>query len=271
MINRGLLLALGIAIGVIVMLLRERTHDSHSPNVAGPSVTPSILPAPAEPAPREDPTPVQRPALPAEATATTADDTAAFEEEMKRVLRGEASDDEQLAFWQGIQTSKRLDALIADLKDTTEANPEDVATRLSLAQAYVTKLWGAPAGPAQGLWAGKAEVLWKEVLETEPNNWEAQRNIAFSYSQYPDFLNKTGESIAEYEKTLAIQEAADEPLGRFANSYLELSKLHLKNGDPGSALSTLEKGAAIHPDNTDLAEQLEVISSSYKFEDSPGE
>ena len=267
MINKGLLLALGVAIGVIIMLLRERAQESNSPTVVGPSVAPSILPAPADPAPREDSPPAQEPALPAEATATTAEDTAAFEQEMKRVLRGEASDDEQLAFWQGIRTSKRLDALIADLKDTAESNPDDVATRLSLAQAYITKLWGAPAGPAQGLWAGKAEVLWKEVLETDPNNWDAQRNIAFSYSQYPDFLNKTGAAIAEYEKTLAIQEAADEPRGRFANSYLELSKLHIKNGDPSSALATLEKGATIHPDNAGLAEQLRVISSSYKFEE----
>ena len=144
MINKGLLLALGVAIGVIIMLLSERAQESTSPTVAGPSVTPSILPAPADPAPRKGPPPGQQPALPAEATATTADDTAAFEEEMKRVLRGEASDDEQLAFWQGIQTSKRLDALIADLKDTAEANPDDVATRLSLAQAYITKLWGLP-------------------------------------------------------------------------------------------------------------------------------
>ena len=105
------------------------------------------------------------------------------------------------------------------------------------------------------------------MLETDPDNWEAQRNIAFSYSQYPDFLNKTGEAITEYEKALAIQEAADEPRSRFANSYLELSKLHLKNGDPSNALATLEKGAAIHPDNADLAEQLRVISSSYKFEE----
>ncbi|NCF88803.1 MAG: hypothetical protein GWQ08_25325 [Verrucomicrobiaceae bacterium] len=124
-----------------------------------------------------------------------------------------------------------------------------------------------PAGPAQGIWAGKAQVLWEEVLETDPENWDAQRNIAFSYSQYPDFLNKTGAAITEYEKTLAIQEAAAEPRSRFASSYLDLAKLHLKNGDPNRSLSTLEKGTATHPDKTDLAEQLRVMSSSYKFKE----
>ena len=126
---------------------------------------------------------------------------------------------------------------------------------------------GFPAGPAQGIWAGKTPVLWEEVLETDSENWDAQRNIAFSYRQYRDFLNKTGAAITEYEKTLAIQEAATEPRSRFASSYLELAKLHLKNDDPNSSLSTLEKATATHPDKTNLAEQLRVMSSSYKFKE----
>jgi hypothetical protein len=126
---------------------------------------------------------------------------------------------------------------------------------------------GFPAGPAQGIWAGKAPVLWEEVLETDSENWDAQRNIAFSYRQYRDFLNKTGAAITEYEKTLAIQKVAAEPRSRFASSYLELAKLHLKNDDPNSSLSTLEKATATHPDKTNLAEQLRVMSSSYKFKE----
>ena len=271
-INKLLILALGIAIGVIIMLLRER-HEviavNASPNaVRSPGA--SVLPTPA-PRSNQTPSPLGQPAEIGETPETLEDDTASFEAEMQRVLRGDASEEEQLAFWQGIQTSKRLDALIADLQGSTQANPGDIASRLSLAQAYVAKLWGSPAGPAQGLWAAKAESMWKEVLAADPENWEAQRNIGFSYSQYPDFLNKTGAAIAEYEKTLALQEAAPEPRARFAKTYLELAKLHVKNGDPSSALATLEKGASAHPDDAALAEQLRVISSSYKFEDVSGE
>ena len=57
-----------------------------------------------------------------------------------------------------------------------------------------------------GLWAMKAEQRWRAVLEMDPNHWQAQNNVAFSLSQYPDFLNKTGESINEYEKLVTIQE-----------------------------------------------------------------
>lgn len=264
--NKFLILALGIAIGVIGMLLLdrgkpspERQPEAEAASVSKPVEQPSLIPPMPAVAPAAEPAQV--------AETVTADDTAAFEEEMRRILRGEASEDEQLAFWQEVQTSKRMDALISQLQGAADADPADVASRLTLAQAYITKVWSAPAGPAQGLWAGKAEALWKEVLETDSENWDAQRNIAFSYSQYPDFLNKTGAAISEYEKAIALQESASESRSGFAKSYLELAKLHLKNGDPSNALATLENGTAQHPGDEALQEQLKVISSSYKFEE----
>ncbi len=135
MINKGLLLAL--AIGVIAMLLRERAQESSTPPLAVPSAAPSIRTEPGEPTQRA--APVEQAALLAEAITTTANDTAAYEENMKRVLRSQASDEEQLELWGNVQTSKRLDALIAHLKDPAGANPEDVTTRLSLAQTYIVK------------------------------------------------------------------------------------------------------------------------------------
>jgi hypothetical protein len=77
----------------------------------------------------------------------------------------------------------------------------------------------------------------------------------------------TGKAIAEYEKTIALQETADDKGARFPNSYLELSRLHNKNGNPSSALAVLEQGAAAHPDSQALADQLATMSSSFKFED----
>lgn len=271
-VNKLLILALGIAIGIIVMLVMkpDDDRDSSADMAPLPPAAPGarLLPTPAEPGKAKGAVPPQfQTAKVTDDQPSQNEDTLAFEAEMKRVLRGEASEDEQLAFWQGAATSKRLDALIADLQEETEADTEDIASRLSLAQAYVTKIWGSPAGPAQGLWAAKAETAWREVLAIAPDNWEAQRSIAFSYSQYPDFVNKTGEAIAEYQKTLELQEASSEPHPQFAQSYLELAKLHIKNGDPSSALTTLEQGTSAHPDDSALAEQLQVISSSYRFEE----
>ena len=123
-----------------------------------------------------------------------------------------------------------------------------------------------PDGPEKAIWAGKAEGVWKEVLAVEPQNWEAQRNIALSYSRYPDFLNKTGDAITEYGHTLDIQEAAPQSRKEFANSYLEMARLQMKTGDAASALSTLERGAAAHPDDASIAKQLEVVKRSSQLQ-----
>lgn len=189
-----------------------------------------------------------------------------FGVQIRSVLKGEVSEDEQLAFWQAVKAGNKLDSLIGELQQTTSAAENDVESRLTLGLAYVAKIWSMPDGPEKAIWAGKAEGVWKEVLAVEPQNWEAQRNIAFSYSRYPDFLNKTGDAIAEYERTLAIQEAAPVPREDFAESYLEMARLQVKTGDPVSALSTLERGATAHPDNALITRQLDTIRRSYQFE-----
>ncbi len=198
------------------------------------------------------------------------EDIESFRDKLLRIMDDGASQvtaDESLEFWKSVRTGKELDALIDELRTTVENNSEDIDSRLVLAQAYIAKVWGDAGGVLeQGLWAAKAEAMWKEVLEKEPNNWSAQRNIAFSYSQYPDFTNKTGDAIREYEKTVALQEASSEAGPGYSRTYLDLSKLYLKNGDPGSALATLEKGVAAHPESQSLSEQLQVINSSYRFE-----
>ncbi|MES2438805.1 MAG: sigma-70 family RNA polymerase sigma factor [Verrucomicrobiota bacterium] len=195
-----------------------------------------------------------------------ADTPSDFAAQIRSVLKGEVSADEQLAFWQAVKSGDKVDDLIGKLQASTSAAAGDVDSRLTLGLAYVAKIWSVPDGPEKALWAGKAEGVWKEVLALEPRNWEAQRNIAFSYSRYPEFLNKTGDAITEYEQTLALQEAAPKPSKEYANSYLEMARLQIKIGDPGSALSTLQRGAAAHPDNTSIAKQLEVIKGSYQFE-----
>ena len=118
--NKLLILALGIAIGVIAMLLRDR-NDSPDEALAGasapvPTRAASVPPPPVVPSARpKSSTPAPSSEDLAERATTEQEDLAAFEDEMRRVLRGEASEDEQLAFWQNISTCKRLDALIADL------------------------------------------------------------------------------------------------------------------------------------------------------------
>ena len=237
--------------------MRSQAGESQSASV------PSVLSVPRELS--TNPSPPQASAV--AATSPRQDEpTESFRNKMLRVMddgTNEATEEERLEFWQSVRTSKELEALIGELSTTIENAPEDVENRLILAQAFVAKVWGGAGGsPEQRLWASKAETMWKEVLEADATNWSAQRNIAFNYSQYPDFTNKTPDAIREYEKIVELQEGAGDTGLGYSRTYLDLSKLYLKNGDPSNALSTLEKGVAAHPENNSLAEQLEVITSS---------
>ena len=131
---------------------------------------------------------------------------------------------------------------------------------MNLANLYVAKIYSVPTGPETALWASKAEERWRAVLEVNPAYWDAQNNIAFSLSQYPDFLNKTGEAINEYEKLIQIQESS-ESQPQFADTYLSLYRLYEKKGDRGNAVDVLKQGLEHFPQNTGLIEQWNSVST----------
>jgi hypothetical protein len=208
-------------------------------------------------------TPAPEPQPPAPGPETSAGPS--FETLMSRVFAGEASDDEQLEFWEQVRKTDQIDGIISDLQTQVEADPDDVTGRMALAQLYVFKLLSAPDGPERGLLAGKAEAVWGEVLELDPDSFEAQYSIAFSYSQYPDFLNKTGEAVEAYENAIAI-EGRIGPSEETAAAYIDLARLHRKTGDPASALEVLERGATAHPDHAAIREQLDKLKRGFVFE-----
>jgi len=180
--------------------------------------------------------------------------------QLRRVFNGKASTEEQLAFWEQMRTSPEITDIIREQEQQTPLDSDDIDAHMNIAQLYVAKLVSVAAGPEKGLWAGKAEERWRTVLENDPTHWEAQHSVAFSLSMYPDFLNKTGEAITEYEKLLTIQRE-QEPQPQHARSYLELHRLYQKRGDPVNALDVLEEGLERFPDNKQLIEQRNHISA----------
>jgi hypothetical protein len=179
---------------------------------------------------------------------------------MDKVWSGTASPDEELEFWRQLRESDEINNIIKDREQNTPLESEDIGEQMNLAELYVAKIYSASAGPEMGLWAMKAEQRWRAVLEMDPNHWQAQNNVAFSLSQYPDYLNKTGESINEYEKLVTIQENT-EPQPQHADTYLALYRLYEKRGDRGNAVDALKQGLEQFPSNTDLVEQWNSVST----------
>src|SRR5688572_14429973 len=104
----------------------------------------------------------------------------------KKVFRDQATADEQKRFFEILKGPGFIDGLLADLEAKVAAAPGDPDARLGLADAYISKLFTVPAGPEMGVWGGKAEEQWKEILKQDDRHWQARYSLAFSWSQYPD-------------------------------------------------------------------------------------
>lgn len=170
----------------------------------------------------------------------------------KKVFAGDSTDDEEAEFWEAAKTRPDLlKGIIADLEKKVGDAPRDIDARMNLARGYLAKLFTATYGPEMGLWAGKAESQWKAVIDVEPNHWDAHYSLAFSYSQYPDFLNKRPDAIREFEALRKIQEAST-PEPRHANTYLQLRNLYLKDNRTEDAQKVLDEGLRRFPDDEEL-------------------
>jgi tetratricopeptide (TPR) repeat protein len=126
---------------------------------------------------------------------------------------------------------------------------------MGLAQAYVAKLMSIPQGPEQGLWSNKAVQQWQAVLEKDPDHWEARYSLAFNWSMWPDFLNKTPDAIREFEKVREVQERQT-PEAKHADTYLQLSRLYVKQGKADKAKDVLRSGLGRFPQDEDLKKAL---------------
>ncbi|MEM9080497.1 MAG: hypothetical protein AAGC74_07400 [Verrucomicrobiota bacterium] len=183
---------------------------------------------------------------------------------IRRVFSDEASDEEQLAFWNEMRNSDQIDRILSSLEGDVETNPSNVDSRLNLAQVYMAKLHSGSMGPEMKVWATKAEQQWKEVLSIDPSNLDAQSSLAEGLSWYPDNMNRMGEAIGEYEKLITLQEEVGAEQG-FADSYLDLARLHLRNGDPGGSLNAIERGLEMFPGDANLQQQLTSLHNQYDF------
>ena len=173
----------------------------------------------------------------------------------KKVFSGKATPEEQQRFWEMARTTGIVGELMKQLEGEVAESPGDNELRMNLAQAYIAKLLSIPGGPEQGVWAMKAETQWKAVLERDPNHWDARYSIAFSWSQYPEFLNKTPDAIKEFEKVREVQELQT-PQGKHAQTYVQLSILYRRQGNDREAREMLRLGAERHPDDAGIQKAL---------------
>lgn len=201
---------------------------------------------------------------PSKAAAPKAEhmDSKEFATLLQKMFRqgGGASEEEKATFWKLARTTTMIDDQIKDLRAQVQANPGDTEKRLELADAYVAKLLTVPNGPERGIYGVKAEAQWKNILKKDPSNWQSQVSLGFSHSQYPDFMNMTGEAIQDFEKAIKIQERLPNDK-RYAVTYSQLGLLYRKQGKIDKALALLREGNRRYPKDKSILKLLDELRS----------
>ena len=131
---------------------------------------------------------------------------------------------------------------------------------MQLAQAYISKLMSIPPGMEQAVWSNKAVAQWEAVLKTDPEHWDARFSLAFNWSMWPDFLNKTPDAIREFEKVREVQERST-PDEKHAQTYFQLSRLYQKQGKSDKAKEALRAGLTRFPQDAELKKALESLEN----------
>lgn len=189
----------------------------------------------------------------------------AFRSLLPRVMRASiysgASEEDQAAFWVAARTGDLLPKLLEELTAKVEASPNDADLRMDLADAYVTKLLTVPSGPERGVWGMKAEREWQQAIELNPDHWDAQFSLAYNYSMYPDFLNKTDDAIAGFERALEVQKRQPYD-AKYARTYLGLVRMYKKKGKHDEALTVMRDAAALYPKNQRVLDTLKSLQEA---------
>lgn len=175
-----------------------------------------------------------------------------FEELRKKFFDDTATDAEKEKFWKLVREKPGLlDDLIKQLEKASADSPRDKEALRRLSDAYLAKLMAVPDGMQKGVWSNKMIATERKILEVDPQDWDARYSIAINYSFWPEQFNKRPDAIKEFDTLKRIQESRP-PEPKFAQTYLQLRQLYLKEGRVDDAKAILEEGLRRFPEDAEL-------------------
>ena len=160
--------------------------------------------------------------------------------------------------FQALRDNGRMDEYVEALQAEVDKDPSNPELRTALGIAYLQKLFGATPGPDSGVLAMEADMSFDKALELDSTNWRARYMKAVSLSNWPAFLGKTGEAIANFETLITQQETVDSR-PEFAQTYLFLGNMYQQIGEPEKALAVWRQGHDLFPLSAELQTQLGLL------------
>jgi tetratricopeptide (TPR) repeat protein len=159
--------------------------------------------------------------------------------------------------WSELAKAGLLDEVLALYEKQAAENPNDTKAQTALGNAYLNKLFNSPQGPEAGIWGTKADKAFDKALALDDHNWEARYVKAVSLSNWPAFLGKQPEAIANLE--ILVQQQSQGPVQpHYAQTYLILGNLYKQTGSADKALAMWQQGLALFPDNADIQKQIQI-------------
>jgi len=203
-----------------------------------------------EPAPRHEERP--QTVKPVTAVKPPTEGVEEFADLQKKVMDGTATEEERDKFWKLTREKPGLlDDVIRQMEKAAADDPRNKEVHRRLAEAYLAKLMAVPDGIQKGIWSNKMIAEEKKILEIDPGDWEARFSIATNYSFWPEQFNKRPDAIKEFETLRKLQESRPaDP--KYAQTYLQLRQLYLKEGRTDDAKAVLEEGLRLYPDDAEL-------------------
>jgi tetratricopeptide (TPR) repeat protein len=177
-----------------------------------------------------------------------------------RILGGGFDDEEAQALWDRLRKEGRIDEVVAAIEELVAERPNDPDLAVDLGNAYIQKIFDVGMGPMAGLFGQKADEAFDRALELDPEHWEARFTKAVSLSNWPAFLGKAGEAIAQFE-TLATQQEAGSAEPHFSQTYYFLGNMYLQTGETGKAVEAWKRGLALFPGDELLSGQIATYST----------
>jgi len=159
--------------------------------------------------------------------------------------------------WSELAKAGLLDEVLALYEKQAAENPNDTKAQTALGNAYLNKLFNSPQGPEAGVWGAKADKSFDKALAIDDHNWEARFTKAISLSNWPAFLGKQPEAIANLE-ILVQQQSQGELQPHYAQTYLILGNLYKQTGKNEQALAMWQQGLALFPNDADMLHQVQL-------------
>lgn len=160
--------------------------------------------------------------------------------------------------FQELRDAGRIDDFLAWIQDMAANDPKNPELQVALGVAYLQKLFDlGGASPEVGDLATQADLAFDRALELDPGNWDARFTKAVALSNWPAFLGRQPEAIAQFE-TLLAQQQLSPPDPQYAQTYLFLGNMYVQTGERAKAIETWRDGLARYPDDAALLEQLRL-------------